>query len=218
MMIRVVVADDQALVRDGIAAVLNTQSDIDVVGSAGDGAEAVELVAALDPDVVVLDIRMPRLDGIGAAEAVLTRPDNRTRVMMLTTFDLDDYVYDALSLGASGFLLKQSSASDFITGVRTVAAGESMLAPSVTTRLIAEFARRKGTAVVESGRASALTPREREVLQVMARGMSNPEIASELSVAEETVKTHIGRILGKLGLRDRTQAVVFYFEHVQGRA
>nr|WP_206039463.1 response regulator transcription factor [Rhodococcus sp. HNM0563] len=217
-MIRVVVADDQALVRDGIAAVLNTQSDIDVVGSAEDGAAAVELIAASDPDVAVLDIRMPRLDGIRAAEAILTRPGNRTRVLMLTTFDLDDYVYDALSLGASGFLLKQSPASDFISGVRAVAAGEPMLAPSVTTRLIAEFARRKGTAVVESGRASVLTPREQEVLRVMARGMSNPEIASELSVAEETVKTHIGRILGKLGLRDRTQAVVYYFEHVQGRA
>jgi len=213
--IRVLLADDQELVRDGIAAVLGAEPDIVVVGEAANGAEAVDLAVSLRPDVVVMDIRMPVLDGIRATEQILAsqgEATNSIRVLMLTTFDLDDYVYEALSVGASGFLLKQSTAADFVRGVRTVAAGESMLAPTVTTRLISEFARRRrgrpNTAAV-----SALTPRELDVLDALATGLSNREIASDLVLAEETVKTHVGRILTKLDLRDRTQAVVFYFEN-----
>lgn len=215
MTIRVLLADDQELVRDGIAAVLRAEPDIVVVGEAANGAEAVDLAVSLRPDVVVMDIRMPVLDGIRATEQILAsqgETTNSIRVLMLTTFDLDDYVYEALSVGASGFLLKQSTAADFVRGVRTVAAGESMLAPTVTTRLISEFARRRrGRPNIAA--VSALTPRELDVLDALATGLSNREIASDLVLAEETVKTHVGRILTKLDLRDRTQAVVFYYEN-----
>lgn len=215
MTIRVLLVDDQELVRDGIAAVLGAEPDIVVVGEAANGAEAVELAVDLQPDVIVMDIRMPVLDGIRATEAILaSRPEaeSTVRVLMLTTFDLDDYVYEALSVGASGFLLKQSAAADFVRGVRTVAAGESMLAPTVTTRLISEFARRR-RGRPNNAAVSSLTPRELDVLDALAKGLSNREIATDLVLAEETVKTHVGRILAKLDLRDRTQAVVFYYEN-----
>ncbi|MDJ0363102.1 response regulator transcription factor [Rhodococcus sp. H29-C3] len=215
MTIRVLLADDQGLVRDGIAAVLGAEPDIVVVGEAANGAEAVDLAFSLQPDVVVMDIRMPVLDGIRATEQILAsqgETTNSIHVLMLTTFDLDDYVYEALSVGASGFLLKQSTAEDFVRGVRTVAAGESMLAPTVTTRLISEFARRR-RGRPNNAAVSALTPRELDVLDALATGLSNREIASDLVLAEETVKTHVGRILAKLDLRDRTQAVVFYYEN-----
>ncbi|MDH6678099.1 DNA-binding NarL/FixJ family response regulator [Rhodococcus sp. LBL1] len=209
--ITVLLADDQELVRDGIAAVLNAENDITVIGEASNGREAIHLARSLCPDVIVMDIRMPVLDGIRAAEEILADGANCSKVLMLTTFDLDDYVYDALSVGASGFLLKQAPSAEFTRGVRTVAAGESMLAPTVTTRLIAEFSRRR-TRRRNNDSAPALTPRELDVLRALARGLSNREIAAELFLAEETVKTHVGRILSKLGLRDRTQAVVFYYE------
>lgn len=170
------------------------------------------LVSELQPDVAVLDIRMPVLDGLRAAESILADPACVTKVVMLTTFDLDEYVYDALSTGASGFLLKHTPATEFITAVRVVAGGEAMLAPSVTTRLIAEFGRRKSR-LVRADAATALTDREFEVLRELANGMSNSEIARVLYVSDETVKSHVGRILNKLHLRDRTQAVVFYFEN-----
>ncbi|MDH6279707.1 response regulator transcription factor [Prescottella agglutinans] len=209
--ITVLLADDQELVRDGIAAVLNAENDITVIGEASNGREAIHLARTLCPDVIVMDIRMPVLDGIRAAEEILADDANCSKVLMLTTFDLDDYVYDALSVGASGFLLKQAPSAEFTRGVRTVAAGESMLAPTVTTRLIAEFSRRRSRRR-NNDSAPALTPRELDVLRALARGLSNREIAAELFLAEETVKTHVGRILSKLGLRDRTQAVVFYYE------
>ncbi|WFR70883.1 response regulator transcription factor [Prescottella defluvii] len=209
--ITVLLADDQELVRDGIAAVLNAENDITVIGEASNGREAIHLARSLCPDVIVMDIRMPVLDGIRAAEEILADDANCSKVLMLTTFDLDDYVYDALSVGASGFLLKQAPSAEFTRGVRTVAAGESMLAPTVTTRLIAEFSRRRSRRR-NNDSAPALTPRELDVLRALARGLSNREIAAELFLAEETVKTHVGRILSKLGLRDRTQAVVFYYE------
>ena len=213
-MIRVLIVDDQAMVRQGFGALLAAQPDLLVVGDAANGAEAVAATRRLDPDVVLMDIRMPVLDGLAATRQLIgDRPDPpRPRVLILTTFDLDDYVYEALRAGASGFLLKDAPAADLVHAVRVVAAGDALLAPAVTRRLIAEFAARPGRDRPRPTSLAGLTPRETEVLRLIARGRSNTEIAAELVVAEQTVKTHVGRILGKLGLRDRAQAVVVAYE------
>jgi DNA-binding NarL/FixJ family response regulator len=210
--IRVMIADDQVMVRQGFTVLLNAQPDIEAVGQAVDGLDAVEKAAELAPDVVLMDIRMPRLGGIDATERVIrSAPD--TKVLVLTTFDLDEYVYDALRAGASGFLLKDASAEQLAEAVRVVAAGDGLLAPGVTRRLITEFTRmRSGPRSPLKERVGTLTERETEVLALIAQGLSNAEIAERLCVAEQTVKTHVGRILVKLGLRDRTQAAVYAFE------
>ncbi len=213
MTIRVLVVDDQAMVRQGFGALLDAQQDIEVVGDAADGLQAVDAVRRLDPDVVLMDVRMPGLDGLQATRRILSSPgDRHPRVLMLTTFDVDDYVYEALRAGASGFLLKDAPAADLITAVRVVAAGDALLAPSVTRKLIAEFARRPAANRPTPDRLRTLTPRETEVLKAIARGLSNAEIADTLVLAEQTVKTHVGRILAKLDLRDRAQAVVVAYE------
>lgn len=214
-MIRVAVADDQAMVRDGLVALLSTADDIEVVAEAADGRQAVEVAETKRPDVVVMDIRMPVMDGLDATRHILDRGaagDVGTRVLVLTTFDLDEYVYDALAAGASGFLLKDASTDELVHAVRVVAAGDALLAPSVTRRLIARFARNAQRDVASSATAAALTPREREVLALIARGLSNADIAAELVIAHETVKTHVGRIFVKLGVHDRAQAVVYAYE------
>lgn len=208
MSIRVVVADDQELVRGGFSMILDAQPDIDVVAEASDGIEAVALVREHRPDVLLLDIRMPRMDGIEAARLV----GRETKVLMLTTFDLDDYVYDALRAGASGFLLKDVRRDDLVNAVRVVAAGESLLAPTVTSRLIAEFTSRPAAASVSAERLAVLTTREQETLALIARGLSNAEIAAEMVLSEHTVKTHVSNVLTKLGLRDRVQAVIVAYE------
>jgi DNA-binding NarL/FixJ family response regulator len=207
--IRVLIADDQALMRTGFRMILDAQDDIEVVGEAIDGADAIRRFEALWPDVVVMDVRMPTMDGIEATRrlAALERP---ARVLILTTFDLDDYVYEALRAGASGFLLKDRPPEELVAAVRVIAAGEALLAPSVTRRLIEEFARRAPAPTRTE--LDELTEREREVLVLMARGLSNAEIARALVVAETTVKTHVGRVLHKLRLRDRAQAVVLAYE------
>lgn len=207
-MTTVVVADDQDMVRAGFAALLNAQDDIDVVGEAADGEAALAVCAATNPDVVLMDVRMPRLDGVAATERLAGSP---TRVVMLTTFDIDDYVYAALRAGASGFLLKDATPDELVAAVRVIAAGESLLAPAVTSRLIAHFASRPRLASTPP-KLEVLTPREREVLVWVARGESNAEIASRLVLAEQTVKTHVSRIFLKLGIRDRAQAVVVAYE------
>ncbi|MEV5316769.1 response regulator transcription factor [Streptomyces sp. NPDC052687] len=210
--IRVLIADDQQMVRQGFTVLLNTKPDIEVIGQAVDGLDAVAKVAELDPDVVLMDIRMPELGGIEATRRV-TASTQRTRVLVLTTFDLDEYVYEALRAGASGFLLKDASADQLAEAVRVVAAGDALLAPGVTRRLITEFSRLGGAPRAPlKERVADLTERETEVLALIARGLSNAEIARQLVVAEQTVKTHVGRILVKLGLRDRTQAAVFAYE------
>ena len=206
-MIKILIADDQAMVREGFGALLAAQPDMLVIGDASDGAAAVAKSRALGPDVVLMDIRMPVMDGLEATRRLADGP----KILILTTFDLDDYVYEALRAGASGFLLKDAPAADLINAVRVVAAGEALLAPSVTRRLIAEFASRSATRHKPT-ELNALTPRETDVLRLIARGHSNLEIADELVVAEQTVKSHIGRILAKLNLRDRAQAVVFAYE------
>ncbi|MEV1000095.1 response regulator transcription factor [Nonomuraea sp. NPDC050202] len=212
MSIRVVVADDQELVRAGFSMILDAQPDIEVVAEAGDGLQAIAAVREHRPDLLLLDIRMPVMDGIEAARAVCA--DGDCRVLMLTTFDLDDYVYDALRAGASGFLLKDVRRDDLVHAVRVVAAGESLLAPSVTTRLIADFTARAAPRSVAppSERLAVLTGREQETLRMMARGLSNAEIAREMVVSEHTVKTHVSNVLAKLGLRDRVQAVIAAYE------
>ncbi|MFE9771372.1 response regulator [Streptomyces sp. NPDC005931] len=211
-MIRVLVADDQQMVRQGFTVLLDTQPDIEVVGQAVDGLDAIAQVAELAPDVVLMDIRMPELGGIEAT-ARITATTPHTRVLVLTTFDLDEYVYEALRSGASGFLLKDASADQLADAVRVVAAGDALLAPGITRRLITEFsrldARPRGPL---RQRVGELTERETEVLTLIAQGLSNAEMALRLVVAEQTVKTHVGRILVKLGLRDRTQAAVFAYE------
>ncbi|MFD5189358.1 response regulator [Streptomyces sp. NPDC058357] len=218
MTIRVIIVDDQAMVRAGFAALLSAQSDIEVVGEAPDGRRGVEVGRGTRPDVVLMDVRMPEMDGLAAARELLNPPVgvvHRPKVLMLTTFDVDDYVYEALRAGASGFLLKDAPPADLISAVRVVAAGEALLAPSVTRRLIADFARQGPTGATRSGqslRLNGLTPRETEVLELIARGLSNQEIAGKLVLAEQTVKTHIGRVLAKLDLRDRAQAVIFAYE------
>ncbi|MEU2129931.1 response regulator transcription factor [Streptomyces sp. NPDC018352] len=211
MTIRVVVADDQELVRSGFAMILDAQPDIEVVAEAGDGRAAVEAVRRLAPDVALLDIRMPGTDGIEACRTISAGTGCRT--VMLTTFDSDEYVYEALHAGASGFLLKDVRRDDLVHAVRVVAAGDSLLAPSVARRLIAEYTSRPPTAAVApSARLDVLTARERETLLHLARGLSNAEIAAALVVSEHTVKTHVGNVLSKLGLRDRIQAVICAYE------
>ncbi|MFJ6016757.1 response regulator [Streptomyces sp. NPDC092952] len=210
--IRVLIADDQMMVRQGFTVLLNAEPGIEVVGQAVDGADAVEKVAELAPDVVLMDIRMPRLGGIEATRAVTGADGATAKVLVLTTFDLDEYVYEALRAGASGFLLKDASAGELAHAVRVVAEGDALLAPNITKRLIAEFARVSAAPRAPAGRAGELTERETEVLALIAQGLSNTEIAGRLVVAEQTVKTHVGRILAKLGLRDRTQAAVHAFE------
>jgi DNA-binding NarL/FixJ family response regulator len=211
--IDVLVADDQALVRTGFRMILETEPDLHVVAEASDGEEAVALAAALQPDVVLMDVRMPGVDGIAATERLVADPACRARVLMLTTFDLDQYVYAALQAGASGFLLKDVPPELLVAGIRAVHAGESLLAPSVTRRLIGSFLRRPpAPSVATQARLRSLTARERQVLRLVALGLSNSEIAAELSVSETTVKTHVGRILMKLRLRDRVQTVIFAYE------
>jgi DNA-binding NarL/FixJ family response regulator len=211
--IRVVIVDDQGMVRTGFGVLLNAQPDIEVAGEAADGAEGLRRVAELRPDVVLMDVRMPVMDGLEATRRLLADAgDGAPKVLMLTTFDLDDYVYEALRAGASGFLLKDASATELAEAVRVVAAGDALLSPSVTRRLIAEFSRLGGPRAPSRKRLEELTERETEVLGLVARGLSNGEIAGRLVVAEQTVKTHFGRILMKLGLRDRPQAIVYAYE------
>ncbi|WP_300613991.1 response regulator transcription factor [Trebonia sp.] len=228
------IADDQAMVREGFGALLAAQPQITVAALAADGAEAVELARRTRPDVVLMDVRMPVMDGLQAIRELLGNARNPPRVLMLTTFDLDEYVYEALRAGASGFLLKDAPAAELVHAVRVVAAGDALLAPSVTRRLIADFAGRHGPRAGTAGTAgpigtigaagtagpaarqrqplAELTPRELEVLTLIARGMSNAEISASLVIAEQTTKTHVGRILMKLALRDRAQAVVLAYE------
>ncbi len=211
--ITVFIADDQAMVRQGFGALLTAQPDISVVGDADNGATAVTEVERLRPDVVLMDVRMPQMNGLEAARAILRGShDPPVRVLMLTTFDIDDYVYEALTIGASGFMLKDAPAEELIRGVRVVAAGQALLAPSVTRRLIADVTKRRGSLRSQPAKLAVLTPREREVLELIAQGLSNVEIAEALFVAEQTVKTHVGKVLGKLHLRDRAQAVVLAYE------
>jgi DNA-binding NarL/FixJ family response regulator len=211
--IRVAIADDQGLVRAGFAKLIEGEPGIAVVGQAADGLEAIDVVRRSRPHVVLMDIRMPGLDGIEATRRLLSdgaRAD--VRVVILTTFDLDEYVYDALRAGASGFLLKDAPPDQLVAAIRTVADGDALIAPSVTRRLIAEFARRPVASAGDDGPLAGLTPRELDVLRLMARGLNNAEIAAQLIVGEATVKTHVGNVLMKLGLRDRVQAVVVAYE------
>jgi DNA-binding NarL/FixJ family response regulator len=217
--IRIVVVDDHQVVRTGFAALLDTQPDFTVVGTACDGAEAVTVARELRPDIVLMDVRMPNTDGIEATRQLAGSPEGAgeagggPRILILTTFDLDEYVYDALCAGASGFLLKDVTAERLFDAVRVIAAGEALLAPSVTRRLISEFALMRPRADAHSAAIlAALTPRETQVLRLVAEGLSNQEISARLVVTEETVKTHVSRVLSKLGLRDRTQAVVTAYE------
>jgi len=210
--IRTLVADDQEVVREGFAALLGTQSDMTVVASAADGAEAVSLSAEHRPDVVLMDVRMPVMDGIEATRRIAAATENGLpRILILTTFDLDDYVYDALQAGASGFLLKDVPAEALFEAVRVIAGGEALLAPAITRRLIAEFARLRPRQVRPEA-LSELTPREIEILGLVAEGLANREIAERLVLSDETVKTHVSHVLRKLGLRDRAQAVVIAYE------
>jgi DNA-binding NarL/FixJ family response regulator len=211
---RCLIADDQAMVREGFAAVLAAQPDLHVVGQAADGAEAVRQASQLHPDVILMDVRMPVMDGLEAARQILRADAGMSppRVLMLTTFDLDDYVYAALRAGASGFLLKDATAAELVQAVRVVAAGDALLAPSVTRRLIADFARQPRTDPPLPAALDVLTQRETEVLRLIARGLSNTEISDALVIAMQTTKTYVGRILAKLDLRDRAQAVVLAYE------
>jgi DNA-binding NarL/FixJ family response regulator len=217
---RVVIADDQSLVRAGFRLILEADGSIQVVGEAADGEQAIRVVSRLQPDVVLMDVRMPVLDGLEATRRILSTgalrqaQDERftPRIIMLTTFDVDEYVYTALRAGASGFLLKDVSPEHLVAAVRLVAAGDALLAPSITRRLVERFARRVALPATGDGGVSTLTSRERDVLVLMARGLSNAELADRLTLSEATVKTHVGRILSKLGLRDRVQAVVLAYE------
>lgn len=213
MSINVVIVDDEQLVRAGLRMILDAEPDIEVVGEAGDGAEAVGLVERLDPQVVLMDIQMPVMNGIEATEriAALDREES-SRVLILTTFDLDEYVYQSLQAGASGFLLKRTPADELVRGIRVVAGGDALLEPSITRRLLETFATRGPASAADTRTLEELTDREREVLGLIARGMSNGEIAAELYLSEGTVKTHVKRIFSKLGVRDRAQAVVFAYE------
>jgi DNA-binding NarL/FixJ family response regulator len=212
--INVLIVDDQAMIREGFAALLAAQSDIVVVGDAGNGAEAVSASRRLNPDVVLMDVRMPVMDGLAATEKILAGPPGvrLPRVLMLTTFDLDDYVFGALRAGASGFVLKDAPAAELVHAVRVVAAGDALLAPSITRRLIADYTARGRPDRRSAAALGELTPREVDVLRLIAHGQSNQEIAAGLVLAEQTVKTHVSRVLAKLGLRDRAQAVVFAYE------
>ena len=212
-MIRVLIVDDQTIVRAGFAALLNAQDDITVAGEAGDGLEAVQLAQRHRPDVVIMDIRMPRMDGLEATKRILADTRNDAlRVLMLTTFDVDEYVYEALTCGASGFLLKDATADELVSAVRVVARGDSLLSPQVTGRLIREFTRQRRNQPQPAAELASLTARETEVLVLMAGGLSNSEIAGRLVVSEHTVKTHVARVFTKLALRDRAQAVVMAYE------
>jgi DNA-binding NarL/FixJ family response regulator len=207
------IVDDQAMVREGFGALLAAQPDLAVVGQVADGAEAVRLAAELCPNVILMDVRMPVMDGLEATRRILhRRADRAPRILMLTTFDLDEYVYDALRAGASGFLLKDAPADELVHAVRVVAAGDALVAPSVMRRLIADFVREPRTGKTEPAALDALTARERQVLVLVARGLSNAEISATLVVAPQTTKTHVGRILRKLHLRNRAQAVVAAYE------
>jgi DNA-binding NarL/FixJ family response regulator len=210
-MIRVLLADDQELVRDGFAMILDAQEDVDVVGQAGDGDEAVELARALEPDVVLMDIRMPRVDGLEATRRVVDG-SRSSRVLILTTFDLDEYVYEAFRAGASGFLLKDVPRAQLVAAVRTVAGGDQLLSPSITRKLIEAYVSRPPKGSAPPAAVRSLTERELDVLRLVARGRSNAEIAKELYLGEATVKTHVGHVLQKLALRDRVQAVVLAYE------
>ncbi|MFB6699957.1 MULTISPECIES: response regulator [Streptomyces] len=211
MVIRVLVADDQAVVRTAFSGLLNTQDDIEVVGEAEDGEQAVLGAAELRPDVALLDIRMPRLGGIDAAREIVAASNGATRALMLTTFGLDEYVYDALTAGASGFLLKDATFPELLHAVRVVAGGHALLAPEITGRLIAEFTRQRVSAPPKRS-IDGLTAREAEVLVLIARGLSNADIADRLTITDHTVKTHINRLFAKMGLRDRAQAVILAYE------
>jgi DNA-binding NarL/FixJ family response regulator len=208
--IRVLLADDERLVRAGFRMILKAEAGLEVIGEAADGLEAVKAVEELRPDVVLMDIRMPKLDGLEATRRILARPEPRPQVVVLTTFDLDAYVYEALRAGASGFLLKDAPEDQLVAAIRIAADGGAMFSPSVTRRLIEEFSRRVSPEPPPG--LAELTPREREVLRLLARGLSNQEIAAELVVSEHTAKTHVAHILSKLGLRDRIQAVVLAYE------
>jgi DNA-binding NarL/FixJ family response regulator len=215
--IRVVLADDQEMIRDGLSVLLASSGQIDVVGFAADGSEAVQVATQVNPDVIVMDIRMPHLNGLEATAqitAAKVHPDCPPHILILTTFDHDDYVYEALAAGASGFMLKDASAKELIDAVQVVHAGDGLLSPSVTKRLIVEFAsRRRAGRGPNPAALSELTPREVDVLREIAGGRSNAEIAARLYLSEQTVKTHVGHVLTKLGVRDRTQAVVFAYEN-----
>ena len=210
MTTRILIADDQSLVRAGFRLVLEDHDDLQVVGEASNGREAVYNAGRLEPHVVLMDIRMPELDGIAATREITAKL--HAKVLVLTTYDLDEYVYQALQAGASGFLLKDTPPTQLVDGIRAVAAGEALLAPTVTRRLIEEFARARPTAPAPPAALDELTPRELEVLQLMARGLSNAEIAAALVLSETTIKTHVAHVLGKLDLRDRVQAVVLAYE------
>jgi DNA-binding NarL/FixJ family response regulator len=210
--IKVLLADDHALVRNGLRGMLDAQDDIEVVGEAEDGAEAVDRAIELRPDVVVMDIRMPKLDGIEATRRLMQQGDAAPRVMVLTTFDLDEYVYKALEAGAGGFMLKDAPPGQLAEAIRTVAAGDSLLAPAVTKRLVERFVARPPAETVRSERFDELTERELEVLKLITKGLSNAEIGERLFLSEATVKTHVTRVLSKLGVRDRVQAVVLAYE------
>lgn len=213
MSVGVLIADDQALVRAGFRMILEAEEDIEVVGEAADGREAVSETERLRPDLILMDVRMPEMDGIEATRRVLADADRAPKVVMLTTFDMDEYVYDALCAGASGFLLKDVPPEQLVVGIRAVASGDALLAPSVTRRVIEEFVRRPPTSVrTLPPKVAELTARELEVLRLLARGLSNAEIAGELYVSDTTVKTHVAHVLMKLGLRDRVQAVVLAYE------
>ena len=212
-MIDVLIADDQALVRRGFRLILEVEDDMAVVGEAVDGSDAVEKARDLRPDIVLMDVRMPGVDGIAATQRLTGESRADTRVIMLTTFDMDEYVYEALQAGASGFLLKDVQPELLVAGIRAVHAGESLLAPSITRRMIESYVQRHRAVGARAGdRLDSLTARERETLTLLARGLTNAEIAAELVVSETTVKTHVGRVLMKLGLRDRVQAVIFAYE------
>jgi DNA-binding NarL/FixJ family response regulator len=210
--IRVLIADDHALMRDGLRGMLDAQEDMEVVGEAEDGAKAIDEAVRLHPDVVIMDIRMPRLDGIEATRRLRAQGEGAPQVLVLTTFDLDEYVFEALRAGAGGFVLKDAPPGQLAESVRTVAAGESLLAPAVTRRLIERFVSRPPPDVVKRERFEELTERELEVLRLLTRGLSNAEIGERLYLSEATVKTHVTRVLSKLGVRDRVQAVVLAYE------
>jgi DNA-binding NarL/FixJ family response regulator len=213
MAIRILICDDQALVRAGFRLILDAEDDLEVVGEAGDGSEALELVEAARPEVILMDVRMPNMNGIEATQRITEAAgEDGPKVLILTTFDLDEYVYEALRAGASGFLLKDVPAEQLVAGIRVVAAGEALLAPSITKRLIEDFARAAAPADSPPKGLDDLTARELEVFKLVARGMSNAEIAQSLVVSDTTVKTHVARILMKLSLRDRVQAVVLAYE------
>src|ERR671919_1270621 len=212
-MVKVLIADDQALVRTGFRMILDAENDVEVTGEAADGLEAIAAAQSERPDVILMDVRMPNMNGIEATRRLVDKDDvDPIRVLILTTFDLDEYVYDALRAGASGFLLKDAPPEDLVQAVRVVARGEGLIAPSITKRLIEEIAQRPPQHTASPEALRSLTQRELEVLQLVARGLSNQEIAKELFVSETTVKTHVGRVLMKLGVRDRVQAVVLAYE------